>query len=142
MRHPSTVQGAAARWLFTVGDDTPERFLEAKSLVYQYAYDGALKRHTSVYGRTRASSADVYHARTQAEALRLHDTEMKQLAREHPRLFMTIEHRPGELMVVPPGAAHAVVNLRCGAYITFTSVQAFLGLFFGCQIEHAVVNLR
>ena len=113
-----SVQHGAARWLFTVGDDTPERFLEVKSLVYRYAYKGALARHAAAYGRTRGhNGADLAYAKTQAEALRLHDPEMQQLAKDYPRLFMTILHYPGELMIVPPGAAHAVVNLRCGSML-------------------------
>ena len=72
-----SVQHGAARWLFTVGDDTPERFLEVKSLVYRYAYKGALARHAAAYGRTRGhNGADLAYAKTQAEALRLHDLSL------------------------------------------------------------------
>lgn len=107
------MQEPAARWLFTIGDANPERFLEAKTLVYQAAHAGALHRSRTDGNRNSPNESDYLHARDQAEAGRLHDAEMVQIVEQHPDLFMTIMHCPGELMIVPPGAAHAVVNLRC-----------------------------
>jgi hypothetical protein len=106
------VQEAGARWLFTVGDSSEDRFLHAKSLVYQAAFKGALERHQKVWKRDTPNAQDLWYARSQAEALRLHEGDMLELERLYPHLFITVEHFPGELMIVPPGAAHAVVNLR------------------------------
>lgn len=107
----SAVQRGAARWLFTIGDNTPERFLKVKSLVYRAAYAGALQRSAQAGHRSTPNDEDQYYALSQAEALRLHEPDMLDLAEKHSNLFMTILHHPGELMIVPPGAAHAVVNL-------------------------------
>jgi hypothetical protein len=116
------VQEAGARWLFTVGDSSEGRFLRAKSLVYRFAFKGDLERHQNAWKRDKPNAQDLGYTRSQAQALRLHEGDMLELERLHPELFVTIEHFPGELMIVPPGGAHAVFNLRSALLFPCTTL--------------------
>jgi hypothetical protein len=60
-----------------------------------------------------------------SQALRLHEADMLELERLYPALFITIEHFPGELMIVLPGPAQSQVRSFVPLYNAFKSFHCY-----------------